>query len=245
MNFRPLHDTPPVLVTEDHRAVLVAGWAAHRQGLFGTQAPLLVRFDAHLDFGERPRHWTWERAQLTDLDTVHALANDQRHDDGGWTLTAMQWGLVADMATAFVHDYHRFPGDCGPYTDHRGIGHQLATWDDLATLAREPHRNPAVESLRRELLDTGEPSRPLWLDIDLDFATRRVDSGEPTPWTPAEWDQHLGPDAVALLASWFRRASLVTIATEPSFCGGLEACGRIAGELSRRLAPHGDWLRTI
>lgn len=224
MNFRRLFSEPPVIVTEDHRAVLVAAWAAQREARFGGIAPLLVRLDAHPDLGEKPRDWQYEKACLSDLDAVHSIVNDQRHDDGGWVISAMQFGLAADVITCFVHDYHRFPGDNGTYTDHEGTSHRLRTSPTLVD-------HPSIRT-----------APALWLDIDLDFATARLEDGTCRLWNASEWDEYLGGDGLALLSQWFRRAALVTVATEPEFCGGLMASARIAEELKSRLLTHGDWL---
>lgn len=250
MNFQCLREAaPPVFVTMDHRAVLVAGWAAHRQGLFDPAAPpLLVRLDAHLDMGERPRPWAMERRQLTDLDAVHALANDQRHDDGGWVITAMQWGLVSDVATFFVHDYHRFPGDDAAYPDHTTAEHRLWTYGSLSDWQAARARGARkAATLASELGLDGEapaaPRRPLWVDIDLDFATRRAGDDSVSEWTAADWEAELGPASPGgdALGHALRHATLVTLSLEPWFCGGMGAAGRLSEGLSAATARWGDW----
>jgi hypothetical protein len=244
MNFWRIHDEPPVLVTMDHRAVLVAAWAARRQGLFGAAMPLLVRFDAHLDLGERPRPWAWEAAQLTDLDAVHAMVNDQRLDDGGWVNAAMQFGLAGDVATLGVHDEQRLPTDNDACTDHLGRAHELATFPTLGALREAAGRSRRVASLW-ERINEGAATEPLWLDFDLDFATRRLDDTRVRPWTAGEWQVAFPEQDVGLLARLIGRARLVTIATEPEFCGGHGAVGVIAGDLRALLEPHGPWLERL
>lgn len=216
MNFARIHDEPPMVMTMDHRAVLVAAWAAHREGRFGVArdgepaAPLLVRFDAHPDMGEKPRAWAWERARLQHPEEVHALVNAQRHDDGGWIIAAMQYGFASDILTFFVHDYHRFPGDNGAYHDHRGREHRLATWSALheflgADAAPARHWREAV----------AEPDATLWIDFDLDFATVRIDeAGNVRPWNDEEWRAAFPPAAVEWLAGLLERAALITVATD-------------------------------
>jgi hypothetical protein len=246
MNYWRIHDQPPVLATMDHRAVLVAAWAAREQGLFGAAPPLLLRLDAHPDFGEKPRPWAHERSQLTDLDSVHAVVNDQRHDDGGWVVSALQFGLARDVVSLFVHDYHRFPGDDDSYTDHTGTEHELATFPGIAAMQR------AAESSRRLGRIFGSAGycpeagwspegRALWVDIDLDFATRRSASDEVSVWTAEDWAREFDAPHAAFLAGALSRAALVTIATEPEFCGGHGAVGEIADALKRVFAPHGAW----
>lgn len=253
MNFQCLRAAdPPVLATLDHRAVLLVAWAAQRQGLFDADdPPLLVRLDAHPDMGERPRPWAMERPLLTDTDAVMALANDQRSDDGGWAITAMQWGLARDVATFFVHDYHRFPGDDGAYTDHRGIEHRLWTYASFAAwreaLARGSRK---AESLARELgLDGDTPAPPrrrLWVDIDLDFATRRDGDDERIrEWTAQDWADELGGAVGEPLAHALRHATLVTLALEPWFCGGMGAAGRLADGLKAATRRWGPWFEQL
>lgn len=225
-NYRVASRDPWTLVFEDHRSSLVAAWAAWRQGVLGGRAPVLIRFDAHLDLGERPRPWAWERDLAGTLDDAVAIANSQRHDDGGWAATALQWGQAAAMATFFVHEYHRFPGDSTPYLAHDGRRVPMWTFGDLAGARDEaPHR------WERFLESVEDPGTPLWLDIDMDFATRR-DGDTVTPWTDEDWEDELGGEAADLLRGWFARASLVTIATEPDFTGGLKAVGTVAERLA-------------
>ncbi len=238
MNFERIADAPPTLVTMDHRAVLVAAWAAKLERRFGDRAPLLVRLDAHPDMGEKPRPWVCEKNQLTDIDSVHAIVNATRHDDGGWVMAGMQYGLAGDVVTFFVHDYHRYPGDAGPLLDHEGATHRLWTYPSVRDLLDQPSSRRRHADLRERLANIEEP---LWFDIDLDFATNRMEDGTPIPWNEEEWDLLLDAESRALLACCLRRASLVTIALEPWFCGGLGACGKIATNLKRAFAPHGDW----
>ncbi len=226
--FERIHRDPPVVVTMDHRAVLVAAWAARRQGLFGAEPPLLVRFDAHPDMGERPRPWAWEHARMTDLDSALAIANGQRSDDGGWAISAMQFGLCRDVATFFVHDYHRFPGDDGAYDDHLGTEHHLYTFGGI----REMRNSRAADAVAGAIA-----TRPVWFDIDLDFATRRGEDDSVRIWSEEDWALEFDDDALAFVAQVAERAALVTVATEPWFCGGLGACGAIAEGLKAAMAP--------
>lgn len=237
MLFARVGDDPPTLLTQEHRTALVAGWAAGRSGLFGGEPPLLARFDAHLDFGERPRDWAGEIGRLTTLESVMAEANAQREDDGGWAMTAMQWGLAGDMATFFVDAAHRFPLDNAPFDDFRGGRHRLWTYGSLAEWLDDPA--PRAAALREALA-----TRPLWLDIDLDFATicddDQPDPPRPTPWGEAEWKAAFPDPARELLLDWTRRARLITLATEPEFCGGLAHVGQIAHGL-RQHFPEPRW----
>jgi hypothetical protein len=245
MNFWQIHETPPVLVTMDHRAVLVPAWAARRQGLFGGAPPLLLRLDAHPDMAERPRPWAYEAAQFTDLDAVHAVANDQRCDDGGWVISALQFGLARDVLTFFVHDYHRFPGDNGDYADHRGTEHEIVTFEGIRSFLAAPSRRATrlLEGAGHRTTGGWSPEgRPLWLDIDMDFATRRMPDDSVGEWTEEDWELEMGTEEARFLAGAFARASLVTISTEPEYCGGHGPLGRIAESFKRRMAPHGAWL---
>jgi hypothetical protein len=242
MNFERIADTPPTLVTMDHRAVLVAAWAAKLEGRFGDRAPLLVRLDAHPDMGEKPRPWAWEKAQLIDIDSVHAIVNATRQDDGGWVTAAMQFGLARDVATFFVHDYHRYPGDEEPYVDHLETSHRLWTFPAVTPLIETaPARRRCAELLHR----LRESDEPIWFDIDMDFATNRLEDGTPVPWSAEEWRAQFDEDARNLFAGCLRRAALITIATEPWFCGGLTACGQIATNLKHTFASYGEWFARL
>lgn len=250
MNFRRIRDDPPVVVTTDHRAVLVAGWAAREQGFFRGEMPALVRLDAHPDAGERPRPWSSERAALTDLDEVHAIANAQRHDDGGWLIAAFQFQLARQSLNLFVHDVHRFPGDNDPYQDDFGVDHPMATFEsiyDFLESTASSHRTKRFAHSIGYELDTGwtDKGPPLWVDIDLDFATHPVSEGQIPPWSDEDWERSFFPTAVDFLAGAFERAALVTIATEPEFCGGLEACGKIARRLKAAIGSRGQWLERL
>lgn len=217
---------PPVLVTMDHRAVLVAAWAAQRQGLF-PKPPLLFRLDAHPDMGERPRPWAYEKSLLTDLDSVTAVVNSTRIDDGGWVIPAMQWGFCDSVYSAFVHEYHRFEGDSSPYRDAFGDEHALFTSSDFTG---------AFERFQRAR--NREPNRPVWVDIDLDFATTRNENGSPCPWSAQEWERTFPAEQLKQFAEIAAGASLVTLCLEPWFCGGVEACGKIARQFEDRLSPY-------
>lgn len=241
-NFRRICGRPPVFVVEDHRAVQQVAWAAQRQGVFGGAVPLLLRFDAHPDMGERPRPWDWEKSRMTDLDAVASLVNDQRTDDGGWVMAAMQLGLAQDVATFFVHDYHRFPYDSEPFIDHTGATHRLWTFANL----RE-HLDGKHARLSRGA-DAAIDSAPAhWVDIDLDFATRRIcdETGAIRTWDESDWAAEFGEREVEWFAACLSRASLVTIATEPEFCGGLGGVGRIAEAFKSRFAGSGEWFATL
>lgn len=233
MNYWRIHERPPVVVTMDHRASLVTAWAAAREGLFHGRAPLLLRLDAHPDMGESPRPWAHEAALLTDLDAVHALVNDQRHDDGGWVNGAMEFGLAGDVVTCFVHEYHRFPGDDRPQVDHRGDKHHIAIFESLKAF---------LDAATGEWHDADVP---LWLDLDLDFATRRLEDDSIALWTDADWHAEFPPQVVKFFVQALRRAALVTIATEPEFCGGLAACGETAERLKQCFASEGDWFARL
>ncbi|MCB2155455.1 hypothetical protein KQI84_11265 [bacterium] len=237
MNFRRVCDEPPTMAMEDHRAVLVAAWAAQQQGLFGEEPPLLFRFDAHPDVGERPRPWAHEAAQLTDLDSVHAVANDQRHDDGGWVISALQFGLAADVATFFVHDYHRFPGDDGAYTDHRDRRHEMWSYSTLSEWKAGLDADSAKAWRLQARLDRALRTGSLWVDFDLDFATAREDDDAIRLWTEEEWSAAFGRSELEILAKALAGANLVTIASEPVFCLGLKGAGTVAERLKRLPAP--------
>lgn len=233
-NFRAIAAAPPAIAVEDHRAVLVAAWAARAQGAFGSRPPLLVRFDAHPDLGEKPRDWAWEESRLRTVEDALSVANEQRVDDGGWACSALQFGLASGAATFFVHDYHRFPGDDAPLRTHRGVDAPLWCFPGVAAFLASD--SPKARSLRRALDD----AEALWIDIDLDFATARIDDdGRVRLWSGDEWRAAFAPEVVGEIARWMGKAVLATFSSEPEFCLGWEGAGRIAAEL-RRHWPDGS-----
>lgn len=246
MNFQLIHESPPTIVTMDHRGVLVPAWAAQVDGIFpkiksssskiqnslnpfcGNKAPLLLRWDAHPDLGEKPRPWAWEKSLLKDLDAVTSITNRQRHDDGGWVISAMQFGLAGDVLSGGVHEYHRFDGDSEPYEDHKGQRHFLKTTSRLSCLLKE---------FDRYCEKFGEPEC-IWFDIDLDFATNRFEDDSVLAWSEDEWKENFPDDELKRWAEILNRSSLITLSLEPWFCGGVEPCGFLAGELMRTFQDH-------
>jgi len=233
-NFQRIGDEPPTVVTMDHRMVVPIAWAAQRQGLFGNQAPILVRLDAHPDVGERPRPWPWEKTQLTNLDSVISLLNQHRLDDGGWVISALQFGLASQVLTFFVHDYHRFEGDTGPYRTFDGVERQLATYKSIDEFLTS--KTPAAFDSVKDAgtVQDFQPSSPIWVDIDLDFATERSEDDSPRVWTDEEWCANFGPASCDFLGRLIEHAALVTVATEPEFCGGHIGVGKIVTGLRSR-----------
>ena len=228
MNFQRLPcPRIPTLVTLDHRAVLVAAWAALQEELFSS-VPDLFRLDAHLDMGEKPRPWQYEESLLTNLDAVQNVVNSTRVDDGGWVIPAIQWGFCRHVYSGCIHEYHRFPGDNGTLRDYRGGEHHLNTESSLS-------------GLLQRYAQSRHSSVPLWVDIDLDFATTRQPDGSVTVWTEQEWDAQFPSEVAHQFAELIHtRAALVTIALEPWFCGGVYACGLIAREFEHRMKSHTD-----
>ncbi len=69
------------------------------------------------------------------------------------------------------------------------------------------------------LLD--DPATPVWFDVDMDFATNVDGDGNIERWQSEDWENKMPREAAVLLAGLMQRARLITVATEPEFCGGL------------------------
>lgn len=171
-------------IFDDHRASLIAGWAALQDGIFA-DPPLLVRFDRHSDFTPEDIDWGKDCSSINDLDDVVLLSHRLESDDSTWVTACVELGIVSDVITFYIDFVEEdVPSEPQTYKDHRGREHTLI-WMGRAKHSLD-YQSDLTDTFRRsELKDvwnllgwdpskgwTGE--RALWFDIDLDFATHRL-----------------------------------------------------------------------
>jgi len=207
---------------------IVAAWAARADGVFKSP-PFLLRFDAHKDYAREAVEYSTARRGLESLGKALLFANGLHPDDGSWVEPVVQMGWVTDVLAvgATENEWHfevardidsveHLVGAVGwnPDTQQRGDAEGISSLVDRAA----------------QVVSSPVGSMPLWLDIDLDvlavyeagrlvrirdekalreLVSQRIDA----------FDGGLG-DLQTVLCYALRRAELVTVAIEPSFCGG-------------------------
>jgi len=219
-----------IVAHQEHRMVLPAAWAAQHDDVF-PKPPFLLRLDAHEDYAEEGFDYADLLHRIHDIEDCILFANALMNDDGGWVESAVKMGWVSDVLTIGVQK------NCKPFRQVEDISsrkHSVAAipWD----LSCKVHSQTcgvldhAVNSVLGG--DSAEDQdEPIWLDIDLDvcFAILtenrlRLRGGcEFGAWldTPlTSIGASSGRDLGELLEKAVCCASLVTIATEPNFCGG-------------------------
>lgn len=242
-----------VVVHQEHRMVVPAIWASRTDGPLSTP-PLLLRLDAHEDFEEEHRDYRADREHLRNIEDCLLFANSLPADDGGWVEAPVMMGWVDDVLTLGVQDSHE---PMRRVTDVDGRVHVVANvpWD----LSCGPDDNVSAV-LRRfagrlaRRSDEHAGDSPIWLDIDLDFAVAilaegrlRVRGGcEMGRWFDTPLAALGGPDGMdlgSLVERAISVATLVTIATEPSFCGGHAAVSQVVEVLEQLLSNDGNIFR--
>ena len=113
-----------------------------------------------------------------------------------------------------------------PYEDAFSNVHRLKSFGDLKSSLDQFDQWNAFDPA------------PVWLDLDLDFATNRDDSNNITTWTQEDWDRVFTEECCQRFAEIAESASLITISLEPWFCGGMSECGKIAVGLKNQLKEH-------
>lgn len=225
--------------------LLPAIWAAHQDRIY-TNPPFLLRLDAHEDFVEE-RSVDYERSKdIKNLEDCLLFANALSSDDGGWVEAVVKMDLVQDVLTLGIEQPET------PYrsvTDLKAQTHRIGAvpWDFSSGVSEDVRKLLHDAAGHSGLLKREGPSAPLWVDIDLDFAvcdfrnehTRIRDRHDLRRWFGTPLAQFgIGSDANVggLVEHALKNASLVTIATEPSFCGGhskvAQAIDVLEGQLS-------------
>lgn len=245
----------PAAVFRDHRWTLPAIFAAAEAGLL-TLPVTVVSFDRHRD-SLAPADPALLAAFRNNggMEDLTALVRDvlsPRDDD--WITAGMELGIISDVVQFAVDDL-RAEETAETYTDATGTIHRLfrlgrpggeLSWK--GALADHAHPSAAAglwdtlgwDAMSRSL----RPPGGLVLDIDLDaftFSWERYTF----PYTPEIWEgEYLRPvqsaaEGAYTAADFVRtlavEAALVTIATEPGFCGGAANARGILEDANRHL----------
>lgn len=249
------------VTTQEHRAVVAAAWAARQDKLF-TSPPFLFRLDAHEDADADFDDVCDEQSKrITNIEDAVLFANAMNRNDSGWLDAVLQLGWVGDTACAYLQYSSDQESDV---TDVHGKDHWTMSFAGLAArlnkavTTSDRKRSPTDRILNRiyEVAQEGirpvadpekrERPTPLWVDIDLDFATMDVKTRPIRPWPLDRFRNELAipivKDAGLLVGEFIHgllnSAQLITIATEPSFCGGLAGASSILASLRSTLHEH-------
>lgn len=240
MNYRArtVESGPVVAILEDHRGVIPVAMAALELSVF-TAPPILFRWDAHADLGGM--HGTNEPTLAGTIEEIRAACDsDLRSDDGGWASTAINQGLVESMCTWFVQEGNLYNGEVLNKRMHLDAGPQMKvpiwlTGTSCTYFSACKAKQQWALDLSREcgLADyeggiCTSRDRNIWVDIDLDFAFE-----DGIVWTASRFQSEFGSSTPSgeMWHDIISHAELVTIATEPEWCGGLDNCVKILGHL--------------
>jgi len=246
----------PVVIFRDHRWTLPAIACAAKHGLIGLPA-VVVTFDRHRD-SLIPEHgleelarWKKDRGGMDALADIVANLLSPRDDD--WIVAGMAAGLVSDVLQFRTGD-----DDLEPVTrfiDNEGVAHRIfhaGTFGRELTykgmLADDDHpaaREGAWEAVGWDPVScTVSGGRSLVLDVDLDCFTIAWETYV-VPFSPEIWrGEFHAPrssrygDAIVpaeVFEGIVRASGIVTVATEPAFCGGKANARRCFERLDRFL----------
>ena len=236
-----------VVVHQEHRMVLPAAWAARADGVL-KQAPFLLRLDAHPDYEEGHRDYQELQSRIKTIEDCLLFANALNPQDDDWVEPAVKMGWVGNVLTLGVQ------ATCEPLCavkDASGKDHTIGCirWDLSCPI------DEGVKALVAQAFEcaNGEPG-DLWLDIDLDFGLAILSGGglrvrggcELGRWLDTSLDVLGGParnDLGSLIERAIRRTALVTVATEPKFCGGHSGVSQAIELLETMLTGSVDVLR--
>jgi len=262
MNFRcrEVTDGKWVVLTEDHRGVLPVIALALKKELF-VAPPTLLRLDRHADYEDDPQMCLFHGSDCTDY--LRNITDTQVHgDDSTWLRVAVHAGYIGNAGTWYVDDRESKPAHVildkeSSQSSYDGNSHSLwftgnfSSWlakfqaGDLDAVAMatgcklQPHGEAVIPIEEADI----------WLDIDLDFAAT-TDSFEAwnsgsTSWTEANFDAEFksGSGSASTLENIIDAARLITIATEPTFCGGYLSAAETLARLHKNFPKFGvfDW----
>ena len=247
-------DGVPLVVFRDHRWILPVLAAARAKGRISVPM-LLVSFDRHRDTllsnGLRERFAGVHGGDMT-FDEMVPVARDlcsPRDDD--WITAGMEMGLIGDVVQFGTGGEGIEPNET--YMDRDGTCHrlfrlglplrELAYGGALADREHAASQNGLWDVLGWNPRDlTADNEAGYVLDIDLDFFTapweryvlpfsEKVYAGEFFSPHASPWVDEIVPAEV--LRGFARGASIITVATEPRWCGGIENCRAALAGLNR------------
>ncbi len=245
MNVRSIRNNRniPMFVYDDHRTALIPIWKAMQDKIF-LKPPLLVRFDAHNDFQETKDNWDEE--ETNNLDDVLVLANNLRSDDGGWVKAVVELGLVSNVITFFLEEI--LNDKIEEYDDHKYNQHTLLWFkrisDELnvkdgllcdSTFVNSSKKTKGLwEKLNWDPTTGWGEQQEIWLDLDFDFAIHKLKDGfSPMPWREIDFEDEFDDstyrccNSLNLLRYTILKSKLITFATEPKFCYGIDNVAHI------------------
>lgn len=240
---------PRVVFFQEHRMALPVIWAALQDDLFSSSQPLLVRIDAHTDYAEEKVNYEEARSKIKTIEDCILFANAIDHDDGGWVEAAIKLDWVSDVICLYVQPSEwRFFKDA--INDINGKPHAIHVYPDPADGPPDLGCGPvSLDPGPLNGLIAGTDSRPIWLDIDLDFAVENVKDADARVLTPEMLVKKLArPNfcvesshsalAVDAMAGIMDRARLITIASEPEFCRGFGGVSIILEGMRKAFPKH-------
>ena len=253
----------PVAVFRDHRWTLPVMALAAEQGLLSLPV-CVIGFDRHPDAlmpacGAEPLAGVRREGNYSHDVFVPVVRDRLSPRDDDWVRAGMELGIVGDMASfGSIPDDERDEnvGDATIHCDTDGAEHRLYR------LGRPHHElsfkgafadgdHPTVRAGMWERLGWNRaghaftpPSGPYVLDLDLDYWTISWDTYT-FPFPPDVFAGEFGADCQSPgtdpypVKNFFDRlvagAVLVTIATEPGFCGGADHAQTILEQVDRYL----------
>ena len=235
----------PVFVFRDHRWTIPVIYIAGEKKLLKIPAKIVI-FDRHKDSlsplngTEALRKFRSENGSFNDLIDIVMKQLSPRDDD--WIVSGMELGLISDVVQ-FSSEEEKVDSDepVSVYTDSSGAEHRIY---HLGRPLQELSYKGALADTSHETVSEGlwevlgwNPSKPGFaenvnefiLDIDLDFFTfiwdkytfaftREVYEGEfLSPCQSLFYEEYLPLNFIREL---IKKAALLTVACEPSFCGG-------------------------
>ncbi len=247
----------PAVVFRDHRWTLPVLALAAEHGLIRLPAAM-ISFDRHRDALVPERgleslaEWKSNKGSALKLAEIVADLLSPRDDD--WIVAGMEAGLLSDVVRFRSEDDDLEP--ITRFTDTAGAGHRIY---HLVTFGRElsfkgalaDEGHPAVlAGLWRDMgwnprtLAAGGGSHSFAVDIDLDYFSAPWGTYV-IPFTPEIWrGEFLAPRSsrhaddiipAAVFEGLARAAGVLTVASEPDFCGGGAGARRIFDGADRYL----------
>jgi hypothetical protein len=253
-------DNVPVSIFRDHRWTLPIMALAAQQGLIRLPA-LMICFDRHRDFldpycGTEPlARYRRDGGSIESL--VEMISEDLSPRDDDWVRAGMELGFIGDLVhfssnlelTASESPFESYQDSSGLAHRVFRLGRPVAELSYKGALVFPEH--PAVSAGLWDMLawdpriaSIGESARPFILDIDLDYGTISWDICTfpfPKEVRIREFDEPCqskytsGLTGSRFLTGLIRQANIVTISTEPDYCGGADTSRKVLDWADRYL----------
>lgn len=253
-------DGTPLVIFRDHRWTLPVIAAAEEKDFLSVPATV-VTFDRHRDLLEPRRgigplrQWKTRGGSFTEI--IELVENHCSPRDDDWILSGMELGLIGDVIQFNACEtYEEEPASVVSHADSGGVKHKVF---QLGRPARElSFKGSLVQKSSEGITDAiarligWDPSLPgissasngFLLDIDLDFFTigwlnytlpfsDEIFDGEFFKSCQSEYYEDYSP--VSFFCDLVTHASVITIATEPDFCGGNEKAKAVMRSVDRLL----------